>query len=333
MGVALRDIIAPYRHRAGWEGLAGTAAIDAHNALYQFLSIIRQSDGTPLVDAEGRVTSHLSGLFFRTTKLLAMGIRPVFVFDGAPPDLKTATVKARRAVRDEATRQHAAAVERGDHAEAYRQARAATRIDAAVIASSQRLLDLLGVPWLTAPSEGEAQAARMAADGAVAFAVSQDYDALLFGAPDLARNITISGRRRLHGRTIVVEPERIRLAEVLAGLGLTREELVDVGILVGTDFNEGVRGVGPKTALKIVREGRFEETVADRLPGFDPAPIRSFFLEPPVTRDYCLEWRAPDADGLRTMLGEEYSFSTERVNGALERIGISAGQRTLDQWF
>ncbi len=333
MGVALRDILAPYKHRTSWDALAGTAAIDAHNALYQFLSIIRQADGTPLVDEEGRVTSHLSGLLFRTTKFLAMGMRPVYVFDGAPPELKAATIRARRSVREEAGRQYAAAVESGDHAEAYKQARMATRIDATVIGSAQRLLDLLGVPWLTAPSEGEAQAARMAADGAVAYAVTQDYDALLFGAPDLARNITISGRRRLHGRTIVVEPERIRLAEVLEGLRVTREELIEVGILVGTDFNEGLRGVGPKTALKIVREGRFEETVAERMPGFDPDPIRTFFLEPPVTDDYRLDWRAPDAEGLRAMLSDEYSFSVERVNGALERIGVTAGQRTLDHWF
>jgi flap endonuclease-1 len=262
-----------------------------------------------------------------------MGIRPVYVFDGAPPELKAATIQARRSVREEAGRQYAAAVESGDHAEAYKQARLATRIDAAVIGSSQRLLDLLGVPWLTAPSEGEAQAARMAADGAVAYAVSQDYDALLFGAPDLARNITISGRRRLHGRTIVVEPERIRLAEVLEGLVVTREELIEVGILVGTDFNAGLRGVGPKTALKLVREGRFEETVAERMPDFDPEPIRTFFLEPPVNDDYRLDWRAPDAEGLRAMLCDEYSFSIERVNAALERIGVTAGQRTLDQWF
>jgi flap endonuclease-1 len=332
MGVAIRDILAPYKHRAAWDSLAGTAAIDAHNALYQFLSIIRQADGTPLVDAEGRVTSHLSGLLFRTTKFLAMGIRPVYVFDGAPPDLKAATIDTRRSIRDEARRQHAAAVERGDHAEAYKQARLATRIDAAVIGSSQRLLDLLGVPWIVAASEGEAQAARMAADGAVTYAVSQDYDALLFGAPDLARNITISGRRRLHGRTVVVEPERIRLAEVLEGLRVTREQLIEVGILVGTDFNPGLRGVGPKTALKIVREGRFEETVAERMPDLDPEPIRAFFLAPPVIEDYRLEWRSPDADGLRAMLSDEYSFSVERVNAALERIGVTAGQRTLDQW-
>ncbi len=209
----------------------------------------------------------------------------------------------------------------------------ATRIDAAVIGSAQRLLDLLGVPWLTAPSEGEAQAARMAADGAVAYAVTQDYDALLFGAPDLARNITISGRRRLHGRTIVVEPERIRLAEVLEGLGVTREELIEVGILVGTDFNEGLRGVGPKTALKIVREGRFEETVAERMPGFDPGPIRTFFLEPPVTATTASTGAPPTPRGSGRCSATRYSFSVERVNAALERIGVTAGQRTLDQWF
>jgi flap endonuclease-1 len=131
----------------------------------------------------------------------------------------------------------------------------------------------------------------------------------------------------------VVEPERIRLAEVLEGLGVTREDLVKVGILVGTDFNEGLRGVGPKTALKIVRSGGFEETVAERMPGFDPGPILAFFLDPPVAGDYDLDWRAPDADGLRAMLSDEYNFSVDRVNGALERIGVTAGQRTLDQWF
>ncbi len=333
MGVALRDILAPYRDPIGWDGLSGTAAIDAHNALYQFLTIIRQPDGTPLVDAEGRITSHLSGLFFRTTKLLELGVRPVYVYDGPPPPLKSRTIEARRILREEAGRQYAAAVERGDHEEAYRQARSATRIDGAVIDSSRRLLDLLGVPWVQAPSEGEAEAARLAATGQVAYAVSQDYDSLLFGAPLLARNITISGRRRLHGRTITVEPERIRLAAVLEGLGIEREELILVGILVGTDFNEGVRGVGPKTALKIVRDGRFEETVAERLPGFDPAPIVDFFQSPPSGGTADLEWKTPDGDGLRAMLCDEYSFSGDRVNGALERLGMTAGQRTLDQWF
>ncbi len=333
MGVALRDILAPYKCPIGWDGLSGSAAIDAHNALYQFLTIIRQPDGTPLVDREGRVTSHLSGLFFRTTKLLEKGVRPVYVFDGPPPLLKAATIEARRSVREEAGRQHAAAVERGDKDEAYKQARSATRIDGAAIASAQRLLELLGIPWVQAPSEGEAEAARMAATGQVAYAISQDYDALLFGAPDLARNITISGRRRLHGRTITVEPERIRLAEVLEGLGITREQLIEIGILVGTDFNEGARGVGPKTALKLVREGRFGETVAERLPELDPAPILDFFLAPPAGAPAVLEWRAPDGEGLRAMLCDEYSFSVERVNGALERLGVTAGQKTLDQWF
>jgi flap endonuclease-1 len=333
MGVALRDILAPYKHPVGWDGLAGTAAIDAHNALYQFLSIIRQPDGTPLMDAEGRVTSHLSGLFFRTVKLLEMNVKPVYIYDGPPPILKAATIETRRAARDEAGRQHAAAVERGDTAEAYKHARSATRIDAGIIASSRRLLELMGVPWFEAPSEGEAEAARMVARGLVTYAVSQDYDALLFGAPDLARNITISGRRRLRGRTITVEPERLRLEEVLEGLGITREQLIEVAILIGTDFNSGILGVGPKTALKIVREGKFEETVAERMPGLDPAPIRSFFLQPPTTDEYRLEWRHPDPDEIRAMLCDEYSFSRERVDGALERIGVTAGQRTLDQWF
>jgi len=333
MGVALRDIIADYKMPVTWENLSGVAAVDANNALYQFLTIIRQPDGTPLMDHQGRVTSHLSGILFRMVNFLEKGIKPVFVFDGNPPQLKQETNAERKKLRDLAGEKYRAAVERGDDEEAYKQARSATRVDETVVATSKELLDLMGIPYVQAPSEGEAQAAFMVQRGDARFAVSQDYDTLLFGAPLLMRNLTVSGKRKLRGRVVSVNPERLVLSEVLAGLSLTREQLVQVGILVGTDFNPGAAGVGAKTALKIVKNGEFTTKLAEKCPGFDPAPVMDFFLRPPVTTEYALAWGHPDVEGIKRMLCDRYDFASDRVDAALERYTVKSGQKTLESFF
>ena len=333
MGVDIRDILIPYKKPVGWETLAGVAAVDAHNALYQFLSIIRQPDGTPLMDSRGRITSHLSGILFRVLNFLELGIRPVFVFDGTPPEFKGATIAERKEIRREAGAKWEEARARGDMAEARKHAQASSRVDEFVIASSKELLGLLGIPWVQAPSEGEAQAASMVAQGNATYAVSQDYDLLLFGAPVLVRNLTVSGKRKVRGRTITVNPEKVLLKEVLDGLKLTREQLIEIGILVGTDFNEGVRGIGPKKAIQAVTEGKFGETLKEKLPDFDPAPVMEFFEKPPVTDDYSLSWKPVNAEGVRTMLCDGFDFSRERVDSALEKVKVTAGQKTLDRWF
>ena len=333
MGVALRDIIADYKTPVSWEGLSGVAAVDANNALYQFLTIIRQPDGTPLMDRQGRVTSHLSGILFRMVNFLEKGINPVFVFDGKPPELKAATNAERRKSRDEAGEKWKEAVERGDDEEAYKQARSSTRVDETILKTSKELLDFLGIPYVQAPSEGEAQAAFMVQRGDARFAVSQDYDTLLFGTPTLVRNLTVSGKRKIRGRVVTVNPERVVLAEVLAGLSLSREQLIEIGILVGTDFNPGADGVGAKTALKVVQKGEYAAKLAEKCPGFDPAPVMEFFLRPPVTTEYTLAWGHPDVEGIKRMLCDGYDFATERVDAALERYSVKAGQKTLESWF
>ena len=333
MGVAIRDILADCKETSTWDDLSGIAAVDAHNALYQFLSIIRQPDGTPLMDGAGRITSHLSGILFRTANFLEKGIKPVFVFDGKPPEFKQETIRERRLVRTRADEAWKAALREGDIEEAYKQASASARVDSHTLTSSHELLDLLGIPWVQAPSEGEAQAAHMARSGSVTYAASQDYDSPLFGSPVLGRNLTVSGRRKSRGRTITVNPERIVLSSLLDCLGVTREQLVEIGILVGTDFNPGIRGVGGKTALKVVRSGEFESLIAEKQPDFDPGPIREFFQNPPVTDDYTLEWRTPDVDGVVEMLCGRYDFSEERVRSALAKVSTKATQKTLDAWF
>ena len=333
MGVAIRDIIAEYKTPVTWESLPGVAAIDANNALYQFLTIIRQPDGTPLMDGRGRVTSHLSGILFRMANFIEKGIKPVFVFDGKPSDLKLATIDERRKIRDTAGERWKEALERGDEAEAYKQARSSTRVDATIIETSKELLGLMGIPIVQAPNEGEAQASYMVMKGEARHVVSQDYDTLLFGAPTLVRNLTVSGKRKIRGRQITVSPERIVLADTLEGLQISREQLVEIGILVGTDFNPGVEGVGAKTGLKLVLKGEFESKLKEKVPDFDPAPILDIFLHPPVTDDYALAAGHPDPEGIRRMLCDGYDFSEDRVNKAMEGFSVKAGQKTLDSWF
>lgn len=186
------------------------------------------------------------------------------------------------------------------------------------------LLRLMGIPALAAPSEGEAQAAHMAASGAAWAAVSKDYDTLLFGAPRLVRFMTISGREFLPSRGTFrpITPELIDLARMLESLGITREQLIDLAILVGTDFNEGVKGIGPKKALALVRKHvAIEHMPSDirEAVGSIARDVREVYLHPEITDDYTLDESPCDAGGVVRFLCEERAFSEPRVTAALKR--------------
>jgi len=339
MGVQLGDIWeAEKAQLADFKGKIIT--VDAFNTLYQFLSIIRQPDGQPLMDANGNVTSHLAGLLYRTSNLLEVGIKPVFIFDGKPPELKRATVESRRAVREKARIEWKEALERGDMERARTKAQQTSRLTSGMIDEAKQLLDYLGLPWLDAPSEGECQASYMARKGDAWAAASQDFDSLLFGTPILVRNLTVSGKRKLPRQKIYVDvvPEILNLDEGLAKLGITREQLVDVAILVGTDFNPGIKGIGPKKGLKYVKQhGTLEKVLEAReleLLGYED--VRNIFLNPEVTDDYTLDWGTPDPDGIRELLCEKHGFAVNRVDGALKKVGqgrAARQQKSLDAWF
>ncbi|WP_202319465.1 flap endonuclease-1 [Archaeoglobus neptunius] len=312
-------------------------AIDAFNTLYQFISIIRQPDGTPLKDSQGRITSHLSGILYRVSNMVDVGIRPVFVFDGEPPEFKKAEIEERKRRREEAEEKWMAAVQAGEK-DARKYAQAAGRVDEYIIGSSKELLGYMGIPFVDAPSEGEAQAAYMAAKGDVHFTGSQDYDSLLFGSPKLARNLAITGKRKLPGKNVYIDvkPEIISLTENLKRLGITREQLVDIAILVGTDYNEGVRGVGVKKALNYIKTygDVFKALKALKVEIEFVEDIRDFFLNPPVTDDYRIEFHEPDFEKAVEFLCEEHDFSRERVEKALEKMkGLKSTQETLERWF
>jgi flap endonuclease-1 len=286
--------------------------------------LIRLRDGTPLKDATGRVTSHLSGLFFRTTRLMAEhALKLVFVFDGAPPLLKAQELARRRAVKTEFERARDEALARGDLDAAYSKATMTSRLTREMVSEAKELVRLLGLPVVQAPSEGEAQAAHMARAGHVWAAASKDYDTLLFGAPRLMRFLTISGKEFLpsQGKFRPLVPELLSLDDLLATWSITREALIDLALLVGTDFNDGVHGIGPKKALALVQQhGSIEAMPAEiRDAVGDVTSLRQIYLRPDVTDEYSIECGEPNLDGIVRFLCDERQFSRERVTDALAR--------------
>jgi flap endonuclease-1 len=301
-------------------------AVDANNTLYQFLALIRMRDGRPFTDIHGNVTSHLLGLLMRTTRLMGdYGVRPVFIFDGKPPELKLKTLEDRRKYRERARREWEEAVKRRDYSAAWSKAVRMDSLTRAMQDDAKTMLTLLGIPHIQAPEEGEAQAAYVASKGDVWAANSRDYDSVLFGAPRLVRYVTISGQEFLPstGSARPLIPELIELQELLEALSITREQLVDLAILVGTDFNTGVKGVGPKTALKLIRKYQRLEGLPreyqNRLPS-EAQEVRRIFLQPSVTDDYEIKFNGVDEDELRHFLVEERGFSADRVDLAIKRM-------------
>ena len=305
-------------------------AVDAMNLLYQFLTTIRSPDGSVLTDSKGRVTSHLIGLFSRTTALMEQGLKLVFVFDGKPPEIKQKTWEKRTAVKKEASLKLKEAKEEGD-IESMRKFAART----AVLTKDMRddakaVITALGLPIVQAPSEGEAQTAHMVKNGDAYASVSQDYDNLIFDCPVLVRNLSIEGRRKKAGAFSYqkINPESIYLQEVLDHLKLTLDQLRVLAVLVGTDYNPGgVKGIGPKTGLKLLKEhGSDFETIFAKVewdkhyPDLRWQEVFDTIKNIPVTDNYELEWKKIEEKKLLKLLVEEHDFAEERVRTKLEKL-------------
>jgi len=325
MGVNLTPIIVKKIIRL--EDLRGKSlAVDGNNTLYQFLSLIRTPDGTPLKDSSGNITSHLAGLMYRSTRLMHdYNIDLIFIFDGKPHPLKEKEILKRRALREKATLEWERALKAGDYATAFSKAVMTSRLKKPMVDDAKRLLQLLGIPFVQALGEAEAQAAHMAMVGDVWASSSHDYDSLLFGTPRLLRYLTISGREFLPSKGISrpLKPELINLNQLLLHHGLTREQLIDLAILIGTDFNEGIKGIGPKTALKLVKKyGRLENFPSSIILG-DPQyyeDIRKIFLTPEVVSNYALEYGNLLEDELYDFLCNQRDFSKKGVETAVQRM-------------
>lgn len=319
-------------------------AVDAYNVIYQFLASIRGYDGSLLSDSEGAVTSHLSGLLYRNARLIEKGIQLAYVFDGKPSKLKREEIQRRADIKRKAREEYEEAIERGDIARAKVVAQRTSKVTTNMIDDSKKLLDLMGIPVIEAPQEGEAQAAHLVNQKKVWGVASQDYDSLLFGSPILIRNLTLSGQRKLprSSRTYTVNVEEYHQNELLRSLEITREQLVDMSILIGTDFNKGgVAGIGPKTAYKLISEyGCLEDAIEKEEKvaiDEDYNEIRDVFLNPVVTDDYSLDFKPLDIDGTIQFLCEERGFSKDRVASTLRKAqkgqDMALKQRSLDSFF
>ncbi len=316
-------------------------AVDANNHLYQFLSLIRTKDGTPLKDSSGNITSHIAGLMFRSSRLIHdFDMKLVFVFDGYPPKLKMNEIKRRREQREKAIREWKEALRARDYRKAFSKAVMTSRLTKSMTDDAKKLLRLLGIPYLQAPSEAEAQAAYMAMQGDVWSASSKDYDCVLFGSLNLTRYLTIYGRKYLPSKGVArpLKPELINLQELLLYHKITRPQLVDLAILVGTDFNKGIKGVGPKTALKLVKKykriERLPRKFQQEIPNY--IEVREIFLTPKTTSQYDVNFGSLYEEGLYHFLCDQRGFNRTRVELVVRRMNevYRKGEQTgLEKWF
>lgn len=340
MGLNLKELV--FREKTKLEVFSSKViAVDAYNAIYQFLASIRGPDGLQLSDSEGRITSHLSGLLYRNINFLSLGIKPVYVFDGKSPSLKTAEIERRKQIKKDATVKYEKAIAEGNMEDARKFAQQTTSMKDGMVKESKQILSYFGIPYIDAPSEGEATAAHMTNTGQAYASASQDFDSILFGAKRLIRNFTNSGRRKIPNRNtyVEIEPEIIETQKTLDSLKITREQLVDVGILIGTDFNpNGFDRIGPKTALKMIKQhSRLEDIpqIQEQLHQIDYEQIRKIFLDPIVADVDEIVFGDVDYEGMTNYLVKERSFSEERIQSSLNRLkkALEKKSHNLDQWF
>jgi len=312
--------------------------VDAFNIIYQFLTTIRQPDGTPLMDKKKRVTSHLSGLFYRNLALLNQGIKLIYVFDGEPPKLKKITHEKRKAAKDIAREKYEKAKAGEDIEGMGKYSRSLVSLDKTKIEESKKLLKAMGIAVIQAPGEGEAQASYICKKEADCYAVaSQDYDSLLFETPKLIQNLTLAKKRKTISGYKEIKPMLIETKEVLKELEINQDQLICIGILAGTDYNpKGIHGIGQKKALKIVKEHKvpekiFEsEGVKEKLE-FDWKQVYELMKNPKVNKDYKLDFGKFDEDKVKEIL-VNHDFSDARIESQFEKLKDAKSkqsQRTL----
>lgn len=345
MGLQFKDLVV--RKEIAIKDLSGKVlAVDSMNLLYQFLTTIRSIDGSVLTDSKGRVTSHLIGLFSRTTSLMEAGLKLVFVFDGKAPAIKQKTWEKRTAVKKEASLKLKQAEEAGDVAGMKKFAARTAVLTKEMISDAQNLIKTLGLPIVQAPSEGEAQTAYMVKKGDAYASVSQDYDNLIFSCPLLVRNLSIEGKRKKVGKLAFqkVKPEMILLDDVLEKNKLDLDQLIILAILMGTDYNPGgVKRIGPKTALKLIKEFDHDfMAIFDKVewekhyPDLDWKMVFDVIKKMPVTDNYQLEWKQYNEEELFDLLVKEHGFSEERVKTKLTRLRkeqVNLTQKGLSSFF
>lgn len=346
MGLNIKEII--QKKEIEISDLKGkTICVDAFNSLCQFLSTIRQADGTPLMDNNKNITSHLSGILYRNVALLEAGIKLIYIFDGKPPELKNKTHEKRNEVKEKAAEKYEEAKQEENLDMMKRYSSMLVRIDDEMIKESKELLEAMGICVLNAPSEGEAQASFLCQTNEDIYAVaSQDYDSLLFKAKRLIQNLTLSRRRKTISGYVEVKPLLIELEKNLKELEINQEQLICLGIMVGTDYNpRGIPGIGQKKALQIVKELKTKEKIFEEIrkriedleekEKFNPEEIYTLFENHEVKEEK-VTFPKINKEKIFEILVERHNFSEERVQNQiekLEKIEESKKQTGLNKWF
>jgi flap endonuclease-1 len=324
MGLQIGDIVP--RHEVKLEDLKGKIiAVDAFNALYQFLASIRQPDGVPLMDSKKRVTSHLSGLFYRNISLMSEGIKLVYVFDGEYHELKGKTHEIREEAKQEMKEKYDKAKEEEDLDSMYKYSRGYMKLTQEMIEESKELLEAMGIAVVQAPGEGEMQCAELVKSGEAYAVASQDYDALAVGGTRLIQNLTLARTRKTVSGTIYISPEILEYEKVLNSLSIDADQFICLAVLVGTDFNPGgVRGIGPKKALALVKDKKYPVQIFKELEesgrlNFDWKQIFEIFKKPNVKK-VKVTFPKFNIDKIKEILVEEHEFSEERVDKQIEKL-------------
>tara|TARA_Y100000310_G_scaffold343121_1_gene449298 strand:+ start:1579 stop:2610 length:1032 start_codon:yes stop_codon:yes gene_type:complete len=327
MGLQISEIV-PKKEISIKDLKGKVVAIDAFNTLYQFLTTIRQADGTPLKDKHGNITSHLSGLFYRNINLLLEGIKPVYVFDGTPPELKKKEAERRHKAKELAKQKYEKAKAESDTAAMGKYAKQTVKMTDEIIQESKDLIEAMGIPVIQAPGEGEAEAAVLARNKKVWATASQDYDALLYATPILIRNLTLARRRRTSaGIYINVNPEIIEFQQLLNQLQIDLDQLICLAILVGTDYNPGgVKSIGQKTALDIVRKFKFPIKIFESIEKsekynieFDWQEIFKLFHEYQSPDKTEIKFNTPNEERVKQLLLSK-DFSESRIDSGLNKL-------------
>ena len=322
MGINLGDII-PKREITLDSLKNKKIAIDASQTLYQFLSSIRQPDGTPLKDSNNNITSHLMGISTRIPNLIEKGLKVCFVFDGKPPSLKIYESEQRESRKKLAEKRLKKATKDKDTELMLRYSKQTSRLTREMSSEAKELVQAYGVPVIQAPSEAESQCSFMCEKGDVDYVGSSDYDSFVYNAPRIVRNLTLSSRRRLpSGIYVNIYPEVIELKNVLKSLEITQDQFIALSILVGTDYNPGgVKGIGPKTALKLIKQYRnFDELFNEVKAEFEWKRIYAVFKSMPIMKNYQLKWNSPDKEKILKILVDKHEFNQGRVENNLNKL-------------
>ena len=343
MGVALTELLVI--KEINLEFLKGkTLIVDSPMWLYQFLSSIRQRDGSLLMDSKGKITSHLMGLLSRISNLSSQGIKLAFVFDGEPPKLKHLTLKKRKEIKIEAERKFEKAKEKADEELMKKYAARTSRLTKEMIEEAKSLIEAFGIPVIDAPSEAEAQASFIVKNNDAFAIATNDADALLFEAPRIARNVSMAGKKKKANKLSyeTINPDLIILNDNLKHLGISQEQLIVLAMLIGTDYNSGgIKGIGPKTALKVVKEHgnnfdrMFNEAKWDDFFDFSWEEVFDNFKNAKISEKYELKWKEADENKIMKLLVDGHDFSEERIKSQIEGIkeNKKRTQKGLGEFF